>query len=57
MCVPSLVGRLKGVTMDYSKTLIHFATPRPDRKAKRWSRCWKDVRKRPRQYKTILVAA
>lgn len=43
--------------MQQSFTIIHFAAPRPDRKSKRWSRCWKDVRRRARQYKPVLVAA
>lgn len=45
--------------MDTSKILVKFNSPRPDRKAKKWSKCWKDWRgcKKARQYNVIVFAA
>ena len=39
--------------MDYSKNLVRFTAPRPDRKAERFSKCWKDVSRRKYQHKRM----
>lgn len=48
--------------MDFSKPLIPFNAPRPDRKAKRWPRSWKDRHrkcgtrlKKPAQYNLVTI--
>lgn len=49
--------------MQQSATIVPFNTPRPDRKAKRWPRSWKDRHrkcgtrlKKPAQYNVVEVA-
>ena len=40
--------------MDYSKMLVKFGSPRPDRKSERFSKCWKDTSRRKYQHKRVV---